>query len=52
MSKDLFHFGARKVKIWPDTQRVERLDEPSVIITDFSDRDIYHGRLRDRILQL
>ncbi|MFN0314484.1 MAG: putative 2OG-Fe(II) oxygenase [Burkholderiales bacterium] len=52
MSKDLFHFGARKTRIWPDAQRVERLAEPSVIITDFSDRDIYHSRLRDRILQL
>ncbi len=52
MSRDVFQLGPRKIKVWPDNQRVERLAEPTVLITDFADTDNYHERLRDRILQL
>lgn len=52
MSRVVFQFGARKVKLWPDKQRVERLHEPTVLFTDFADKEYYHERLIERVLRL
>jgi len=52
MSTRSVYFGAKRLKIWPEGQRIDTLDEPSARLTDFSDSTVYHPRLIEKIRSL
>lgn len=52
MTLTQFQFGTRKLKVWPEHHPVQRMAEPTVWLTDFTDIAAFHPRLRERILRL